>query len=178
MKRNVQNLLIIVSIIAGSVFMNACDEGYTINTKKMIQDEQDLLNEYLEIVEDTLSQLGAHFNYLDSMGYAFFELREGTGDSATVGKKVGLRYTYYQIGRDSTDTPGIYFSATNNDDPKPLVYTVGDIDVYSGIFSGLDLAVRHMTYNSKAWVFISSSLWTRQDFTPRVLELELTYLEN
>ncbi|WP_291856716.1 hypothetical protein [Marinilabilia sp.] len=177
MKRNVQNLLIFVSIIAGSVFMNACDEGYRINTKKMIQDEQDLLKEYLEIVEDTLAKQGTHFNYLDSLGYAFFELREGTGDSVTVGKKVGLRYVYYQIGRDSTDTPGIYFDRTNYENPEPLVYTVGDVDVYNGIFTGLDLAVQHMTYNSKAWVFISSSLWTRQDFTPRVLELELTYIE-
>lgn len=178
MKRIVLNLLILISLIAGSVLINACDEGYRINTKEMIQEEQELLDEYMEIfVNDTIVETGRSFNYLDSLGYAFFESREGTTDTVKFGKKVGLRYVYYVIARDSTDTPGLYIDQSNYESPDPLVYTVGNIDVYNGVFSGLDMAVKHMTYESKAWVFISSSLWSRQDFTPRVLELEVTYLE-
>ncbi|PRY98308.1 hypothetical protein [Marinilabilia salmonicolor] len=178
MKRNVLNLLILISLIAGSVLMNACDEGYRINTKEMIREEQELMDEYLDIfVNDTVVETGRTLNYLDSLGYVFFETREGTDDTVKVGKKVGIRYVYYVIARDSTDTPGLYIDQSNYERPEPLVFTAGETDVYSGVFSGLNYAVTNMTYGSKAWVFISSSLWSRQDYTPRVLELEVTYLE-
>lgn len=189
MKRNILNLLFLVSVIAGSIFMNACDEGYRINTKKMIQDEQELMNDYLSrvvdpatsaTVKDTLAANGDSIDRLDSLGYVFFELNKGTEDSVKSGKKVGFRYVYYEITRDSTGVPFIfpYSSNYHNEEPKTysVSYNVGEGNVYNGIYSGIDLALRHMAYGSKARVFVSSSLWN-QDYTPRVIDLEVTYVE-
>ena len=176
MKRNIFNLLFLVSVIAGSIFMNACDDGYRINTKKMIQDEQKLMNDYLNSVKDTLAANGDSIDRLDSMGYVFFELTPGNGDSVKVGKNVGFRFVYYEIARDSTGVPNIYFNNSNYHDEYPKTYTVGEVSPYDGIYSGIDLALRQMAYGSKARVFVSSSLWN-QDYTPRVIDLEVTYVE-
>ncbi len=176
MKQNIFNLLIIASVIAGSVLVTSCDEGYTINTKEMIQDEQDLMKEYLLTVEDTLAADGDSINRLETDGYLFFELLEGTSDSVEVGKKVGFRYVYYEITRDSVGVPFIYPYSSNYHSENPRTYTVGEVNPSDGLFSGIDLAIRHMTYGSKARVFVSSSLWT-QDYTPRIIDLEVTYVE-
>jgi hypothetical protein len=176
MKRNIFNLLIILSVIAGSVFVTSCDEGYRINTKKMIQDEQDLMQDYLLTVEDTLAANGDSINRMESEGYLFFELQEGTGDPVEVGKKVAFRFVYYEIVRDSTGVSFIYPYSSNYHSEYPRSYTVGDVNPSNGLYSGIDLAISHMTYGSKARVFVSSSLWT-QDYTPRVIDLEVTYVE-
>jgi hypothetical protein len=175
MKRNVFNLLIFVSVIAGSVFVTSCDEPYTINTKKMIQDEQDLMNEYLLIVEDTLAAYGDSINRLDSLGYVFFELEEGTGEPIMDGEKVAFRYMYFEIARDSAGVPGIYPYLSNYEEQYPRSYTKGEVDPRSGLYSGIDLAIGHMSFGSKARVFVSSSLWD-QRYTPRVIDLEVTYV--
>ncbi len=176
MKRNIFNLLFLVSVIAGSIFMNACDDGYRINTKKMIQDEQELMNDYLNSVKDTLAANGDSIDRLDSLGYVFFELNKGTEDSVQLGKKVGFRYVYYEITRDSTGVPFIYPYSSNYHSEYPKTYTAGEVNVYDGLYSGIDLALRNMSRGSKARVFVSSSLWN-QDYTPRVIDLEVTYVE-
>jgi hypothetical protein len=176
MKRNILNLLVLVSVVAGSVFVTSCDEGYTINTKEMIQDEQDLMNEYLFSVDDTLAANGDSINRLATDGYVFFELQEGNGDTVVVGKNVAFRYVYYEIARDSTGVPFIYPYSSNYHSEYPRTYKVGEVDAYNGLYTGIDLAIRNMTYGSKARVFVSSSLWT-QDYKPRVIDLEVTYVE-
>lgn len=169
-------LVLITSVIVGSIFMNACDEGYTINTKKMIQDEQDLMDEYLKQVEDTLAEMGDTINKMEEQGYLFFELEEGTGDSVEIGKKVGYRYVYYQIARDSTDVATLYAYESNYRSEKPVTYTVGAPNAYDGIYEGIDLAIRNMKMGAKARVFITSSLWNN-DYNPRAVDIEITYLE-
>ncbi len=184
MKNITFNLLLIASVFIGSIVLKSCDEPYTINTKKMISDEQELMTDYLNLevdssltVEDTLAAIGDTINKLEDDGYLYFELEEGSsGDSVRIGKDVGYRYTYFEIVRDTTGVPFIYPYESNMGSEYPVTYKVGNPDPRNGIFSGIDLAIRHMNYGTKARVFVSSSLW-RNDYTPRIVDLEVTYVE-
>ncbi|PWD98325.1 hypothetical protein [Marinilabilia rubra] len=172
------NILLILAVLAGSVMINACDEGYRINTKELLQEEQALMEEYFNEEKDSLAQLGDSIDDLRTNGFAFFETQEGTGDSVKVGKKVGFRCIYYEIVRDSLGVPFLFESYNNYGDPSPKIYIAGNPDIYNNIYPGVDEAIKNMTYGSKARAFISSRLWTgNYDYTPWVVDLEVTYLE-
>ncbi len=178
MKNIALNLLLIASIFLGTILFNACDEGYRINTKENIREEQELMDDYLYLVKDSLDTISTRVvDSLENQGYLFYELEEGVGDTARVGKEAAFRYVYYEIARDSTGTPVLYRTNSNYSSESPAIYTVGEPVPSAGIFSGVDEAIQNMTYDSKALVFISSSLWLTRDFIPRVIEIELTYLE-
>ncbi|MGM0377341.1 MAG: hypothetical protein ACQEQ0_11225, partial [Bacteroidota bacterium] len=106
----VTNLLLIAAIFLGSLLFKSCDEGYRINTQEMMDEEQQLIDDYLDIVKDTLQE--SSVTMLDSMeerGFIFFELEEGEEDyPVEAGKEVGYRYTYYEIVRDSADNTMLY----------------------------------------------------------------------
>jgi len=174
----VTNLLLIAAIFLGSLFFNSCDEGYRINTQEMMDEEQQLIDDYLEIVKDTLDE--STVSMIDSMeerGYVFFEQEEGDEDfPVEAGKEVGFRYTYYEIVRDSADNVFLYPYESNRGAENPTMYTVGAPSAYQGIYNGIDVGVRLMNYGSKARMVVSSSLWSN-DYTPRVVDLEVTYIE-
>lgn len=174
----VTNLLLIAAIFLGSLFFQSCDEGYRINTQKMREEEQQLIDSYLDIVQDTLEE--SSVTMLDSMeerGYVFFLLEEGEEDyPVEAGKEVGYRYTYYEIVRDTTGQARIYPTHSNRGAEKPTIYTVGAPSPYDGIYNGIDLGIRFMNFGSKARMIVSSSLWGN-DYTPRVVDLEVTYIE-
>lgn len=176
MKKFFVNILLIVSVLLGSVMINACDDGYRIDTKKLIREEQELMEEYFNDEKDSLAQLGDSIDELKENGFAFFETQKGTEDSVRIGKKVGFRYVYYEIVRDSLGNAFLYPYDSNYRSPSPMIYTVGNTNIYNGIYTGLDIALQNMAYGSKARAFISSSLWTN-DYTPRVIDLEVTYVE-
>lgn len=171
-------LLLIAAIFIGTLLTNGCDEGYRINTQEMMAEEQELIEDYLDIVKDTLED--ASVMTIDSMeekGYVFFELEKGEGDSVEVGKEIGYRYTFYEIVRDSSDNAVLYPYQSNRGSENPVVYTVGAPSIYEGVYPGIDLGLRFMHYGSRARMIVSSSLWGN-DYTPRVVDLEVTYLEN
>jgi hypothetical protein len=171
------NLLLIATVFLTTLFFSACDEGYTINTKEMIREEQELMADYLKTVKDTLTDYSVSvIDSMDEQGYVFFELEEGTGDSVQIGKQVGFRYTYYQIARDSSGVAFMYPYQSNRNSAFPTTYTAGTTNAYNGLYSGLDLAVRFMKFGTKGRVFLSSSLWNN-DYTPRAVDIEITYLE-
>ncbi|MFO8000309.1 MAG: hypothetical protein R6U46_03630 [Marinilabilia sp.] len=177
MRNIVLNLLLIGTIFLGSLFFNACDEGYRINTKEMIREEQELIEDYLAENEDSLTQVSVSVkDSMESQGYVFFEMKRGEGDSVTVGKEVGFRYTYYEIVRDSTGKAVLYPYQGNEGSENPASYIVGAPNPRDGIFEGIDLGMRSMKLGSKARMVISSSLWNN-DYTPRVADIEVTYLE-
>ena len=184
MKNIAIKLLIIASVFGGTLVFNACDEGYRINTKKMIQDEQDLMEDYLQkevndsmTVKDTLTEISSRVvDSMESEGFLFFELRKGSTDTVRIGKEVGYRFNLFEIARDSAGTPEIYFGGSNFGSDSPLIYTAGNPDVRRGVYAGIDQATRLMSRGSKARVFVSSSLWTN-DYRPRVIDIEVTYVE-
>jgi hypothetical protein len=45
-----------------------------------------------------------------------------------------------------------------------------------GTYPGIDIAMRNMAYGTKARIFVLSSLCSN-DYTPRVVDLEVTYVE-
>ncbi|MGM0375861.1 MAG: hypothetical protein ACQEQ0_03735 [Bacteroidota bacterium] len=49
-------------------------------------------------------------------------------------------------------------------------------NAYEGIYNGIDLGIRFMNFGSKARMIVSSSLWSN-DYTPRVVDIEVTYIE-
>jgi hypothetical protein len=49
MKNIAVNLFLIVFVFLGVTFFSACDDGYTINTKEMIKEEEDLIDDYLAL---------------------------------------------------------------------------------------------------------------------------------
>ncbi|MGM0532635.1 MAG: hypothetical protein ACQER7_14905 [Bacteroidota bacterium] len=174
----VTNLLLIAAIFLGSLLFKSCDEGYRINTQEMMDEEQQLIDDYLDIVKDTLQE--SSVTMLDSMeerGFIFFELEEGEEDyPVEAGKEVGYRYTYYEIVRDSADNTMLYPYQSNRGEEKPTIYTVGAPNAYEGIYNGIDLGIRFMNFGSKARMIVSSSLWSN-DYTPRVVDIEVTYIE-
>lgn len=181
MKRiSLKHTLIVLIIIVTASF-NACDDGYRINTKEMIREEQELMDDYLKIVYDTLKDVS--YNVIDTAedkSFLYFELKQGTGDSVQVGKEVGFRYMYFEIARDTTGTPLIYSYASNYESDRPFTYIVGNTSMYQdpnqGVtYPGVDIAIRNMAYGTKARVFLRSSLWNN-DYTPRVVDLEVTYV--
>jgi hypothetical protein len=169
------SLIVLIIIVTAS--FNACDDGYRINTKELIREEQELMTDYLDIVYDTLKAIS--YNVIDTAednSFLYFELKQGTGDSVQVGKEVGFRYMYFEIARDTAGTPFIYPYASNYD-YDPFVYTVGNTNLYqNGTYPGIDIAVRNMAYGTMARIFVLSSLWNN-DYTPRVVDLEITYVE-
>lgn len=158
--------------------MNSCNDGYSIDTKKLTKEEKELMADCLkEGARDSLEQISdTTIDKLEEAGYIFFERKKGTGDSIKVGKAVGFRYKYYAIARDSTGMPFIYQYGNNYSVENPTIYTFGTTDVYNGIYSGLNYAIGHMTYGSEATVFILSSIWN-SDYNPRVIDLKVTYVE-
>ena len=178
MKNITSKFLLVGFIIATFFSINACDDGYTINTKKLLLEEQELMMDYYDLVSDTLKAVS--YNVVDTADdktFVYFELRQGTGDSVEVGDVVGFRYVFYEIVRDTTDTAFIYPYSSNYHSDEAFVYTVGNTSTYQGgTYPGVDLALRNMAYGTKARVFIGSSLWNN-DFTPRVVDLEVTYME-
>ncbi|WP_016778167.1 hypothetical protein [Anaerophaga thermohalophila] len=178
MKRISFKHTLIVLIIIVTASFNACDDGYRINTKEMIREEQDLMADYLDIVHDTLKDVS--YNVIDTAGdnsFLYFELKQGTGDSVKVGKEVGFRYMYFEIARDTTGVPFIYPYASNYESDSPFTYVVGNTNMYQGgTYPGIDIAMRNMAYGTKARIFVLSSLWSN-DYTPRVVDLEVTYVE-
>ncbi|MGQ1889770.1 hypothetical protein ACT29H_04950 [Thermophagus sp. OGC60D27] len=178
MKNITLKLLLTGFIIMALIVIPACDDGYTINTKKMLAEEKALMEDYYFDVVDTLKEVSYNIvDTADDKTFVYFELRQGSGDSVKVGKVVGFRYVYYEIASDTTNTPFIYPYASNYHSDDPYIYTVGNTNTYQGgIYPGIDLALRNMAYGTKARVFIGSSLWTN-DFVPRVVDLEVTYIE-
>ncbi|MFW6043232.1 MAG: hypothetical protein ACOC1E_01165 [Marinilabiliaceae bacterium] len=174
----VTNLLLVAAIFLGSLFFKSCDEGYRINTQEMMDEEQQLIEDYLEIAQDTLED--SSVSVIDSMeerGYMFFELEEGDKDlPVEAGKEVGFRYTYYEIVRDTADNAALYPYQSNRGEDDPTIYTVGAPSAYEGVYEGIDVGIRHMNFGSKARMIVSSSLWGN-DYTPRVVDLEVTYIE-
>ena len=178
MKRiSLKHTLIVLIIIVTASF-NACDDGYRINTKEMIREEEQLMADYLDIVHDTLKNVS--YNVIDTAednSFLYFELKQGAGDSVQVGKAVGFRYMYFEIVRDTAGIPFIYPYASNYESDSPFTYVVGNTNTYQGgIYPGIDIAIRNMAYGTKARVFLRSSLWNN-DYTPRVADLEVTYVE-
>jgi len=180
----VTNLLLIAAIFTGSLFFKSCDDGYRINTKEMRNEEKQLIEDYRNVVEDTLKK--SSVSVIDSMeerGYIFFKLEKGEEDyPVEVGKEVGFRYTYYQIVRDSAENAVLVPYQSNSaseiskgtEDPK--IYTVGTHNRHRDIYSGIDIGIRFMHLHSKARMIVSSSLWGN-DYTPRVVDIEVTYIE-
>ncbi len=174
----VTNLLLIAAIFLGSLLFPSCDDGYRINTQEMMEEEQTLISDYLDIVQDTLKESSVSMrDSMENLGYVFFLLEKGEEDfPVEAGKEVGYRYTYYEIVRDTTGQARIYPTHSNRGAENPTIYTVGAPNPYNNIYNGIDLGIRFMNFGSKARMVVSSSLW-RNDFTPHVVDLEVTYIE-
>ncbi|SFE91067.1 hypothetical protein [Thermophagus xiamenensis] len=178
MKNIILTFLIAAIMILSSVFLNSCDEGYTINTKELLREEQVLMNIYYDLVADTLKDVSFHVvDTAEDKTFVYFELEQGTDDSVQVGKLAGFRYVFYEILEDTVGSAFLYPYSSNYHSDEPFVYTVGNTSIYQGgTYPGIDLALRNMALGTRARVFIGSALWTN-DFVPRVVDLEVTYVE-
>lgn len=162
------------------LFFSACEDNvYRINSKKLLQEEQDLLSEYLELHEDSLAEaaVGIIDKRLES-GLILFRMEEGTGDSVTIGKQVGFRFTLYRLARDTMEVPALFLSGSNLGDLEPVIYQAGSVTPLSG-GGGLDEGIRFMRWGEKAKMILPSTIWngSRNDFATRVIDVEVTYLE-
>ena len=178
MRKVTLNILLIGAVITGSILVNACSKGYRINTKKMIQDEKTLMEDFVLEQDDSISGIkDSIMSVLEQDGMVYFETQEGTGDSVKSGKQVGFRYTYYKVVRDTLGVPFLYPWESNYSSESPRIYTVGNTNVYNGgVYQGWDMALQRMAYGTKARAYIFSSLWSN-DYVPKVIDLEVTYVE-
>lgn len=168
-------LFMFVALIAGIFFIASCDEGYRINTQKMMREEQELLEEYLKEHGDSLKEVAIDTTNLPS-GLIFFKMKEGTGDTVQVGKRVAYRYSLYRLLRDSLNVPTLYLAGSNEESVEPAEYVAGAVDPRRSVYGGMDEGIRRMRRGEKAKLIIPSPLWS-SDFVTRVMDVEVTYVE-
>ncbi len=167
-------LLIVLSIFTG------CEDSYKpIDYKKMEADEMELLTEFYETsgaAWDSLLNLSIKtIDDRDSTGLMYLERVKGTGDSALIGKQVGIRYSYYGLAYNKDHKPTLYLMETNNDSNSPLVFIVGSAP--EQIFNGVDLGVQKMRDKGKSTFIMHSSISTGRNYLTVVADVELVFVE-
>lgn len=156
---------------------NACDEGYRINTKKLIREEQELMEDFV-LDQDSLKDIqDSILDVLEQDGLVYFETSPGTGDSVMPSQKIAFRYTFYEVVRDSLGNPFLWPQGSNMSSESPYTYVTGNTNYYNnGVYPGWDMVLQKMALGTKARAYIFSSLWDNQ-YTPRVIDFEVTYVE-
>ncbi len=160
-------------------FTSGCNDPYKpIDYSKMMKEEIELLDEYLDLDPDGLFQ-----NSLDTIQdfsvderWIYMEMEAGNGDSVKIGSNVSLRYSLYAIDRNNQGLPVRVMIESTNESDYPRVMNVQPDGWMSGVYYGLI----HMKVNGKSLMIFPSSLGSvnRYGYTSLILELKVTAMES
>lgn len=178
-------LIIRTSLVLLAVLFIAtgCEEKYKyIDYSKFEKEEKAILKEFYESSKwDSIKDLSTHYiDDRDSTGLMYLERVKGTGDSVLMGKRVGIRYTYYLLTYDKNEELAIIYRDSNNDFEGPLVFTVGETfgeNYQGGVFRGFDLGVMKMCNYGKSTFILPSPLSIPQNYTTVIADIELVFVQ-
>ncbi len=119
-KKTLSNILLGTAVL---VFFSlaSCESNSYVNPQEYLDEEDALLQEFYETIIDTvnneprtwLEKTAAEavdtIDRRQTTGMMLFHTKIGEGDSVKIYKRVGFRYTQYQILADTLDQPGLYY---------------------------------------------------------------------
>ncbi|TRX70809.1 hypothetical protein [Carboxylicivirga sp. M1479] len=180
-------------LIGGALFMSACETNSNyINPKELIEAEQELLDRYYhEGMHSGMTRIdsmtAASIDTVDhrfESGLMMFHTKIGEGDSIKVFKRVGYRFTAFNIAQDEeTDVTYEAYAGTNESSYSPASYTtfpVNDAGSASGtgVPLGLNEALLHMRFGGEAKIVLPSEIGGVNGYYTTIYELRVTYLEH
>ncbi|MCU4165236.1 hypothetical protein [Carboxylicivirga caseinilyticus] len=196
----IYNSFLSVAVIALTIFIG-CDDPYSYTSpQEYLDSEMKLLNEFYANIIDTVDNVERTWlekstaeaidtvDNRDGSGMMLFHTKIGEGDSVKLYKRVGYRYTQYQV-LIYTDTiaekdfPGMFYYTSNEYSNSPVLYTTfPKSDSYSasslGIPQGVNEAILNMRYGGECRVVLPSTINANSSYITTIFDLKITYLEN
>jgi hypothetical protein len=171
---------LVAGLVMGLIVLSACEKNTRKSPKVLLEEEMELLERFKET--DTYKSWSEEAELvLDSVvrgdTLRYYQLLEGSGDTVRFGRRATFRYNMYYV-LDSLGAEEPFLSPvalTNYGAPDPSEYIVGQPDVYSGVYVGLDIGIQFMKRYGKSRILVPSPLGAN-DYLTRVYEVEITYL--
>ncbi|MBI9062138.1 MAG: hypothetical protein JEZ14_09120 [Marinilabiliaceae bacterium] len=118
-------------------------------------------------------------------GMMLFHTKQGTGDLISANKRVGYRYSIYQISEIEGVTGEEYLGSNIYDaSPEifstlPLIYSTSDLQrqLGSNIPVGVNEAVQYMRLGGKCKIILPSTINGTGRYLSILMELEITYID-
>ena len=186
--------LFFIALGALLISMASCKKTEYKSPQEYIDEENELLvryyDEQLEDHNDSVRLDVMTAEAIDTVDHRFesgmmlFHMKQGTGDLIPANKRVGYRYSLYQIGEIEGVT-GEVLKGSNlyADSPEvftalPLIYSTYDLQrQLGGISVGVNEAVQYMRLGGKSKIIMPSTINGYGGYFSVLMELEITYID-